>query len=386
LHVGLNLYHLNDRSGGTGTYARELIPAMLESEPQLHLTCFVTAQSPERLTAQDFDGRVAWVTLAGKVVDGPPWNAVTSVVAQWGLEPLLARRRRIDLVHGLANVAPIAGVPTVVTLLDLIWMHHPGTMSARDALGMRVLGLTSARRADRVIALSEAGRDDILRTVGIAADRIDVTPLGVRERPPGVVTPEAELRARLDLGNGPIVLCVAQKRAHKNLTALVRAVARLEDASVRLVLPGEPTRYEEELRALAAELGVADRVRLPSWVSGEDFEGLFATAGCFVLPSLMEGFGLPVAEAMQRGVPVACSNVSSLPEVVGDAALLFDPYDVAAIVEVIQRLLGDRALAGDLARRGRERVRELTWERTAQLTLETYRRALLRTSAPNRKV
>jgi alpha-1,3-rhamnosyl/mannosyltransferase len=184
---------------------------------------------------------------------------------------------------------------------------------------------------------------------------------------------------------------VAQKRVHKNLAALVRATALIEDAAVRLVLAGEPTRYEEELRGLAASLGIADRVRFPAWVSSEDFEGLFAAAGCFVLPSLMEGFGLPVAEAMQRGVPVACSNLSSLREVVGDAALLFDPRDEAAIAQAVQRLLTDGELAASLAIRGRERVRELTWERTAGLTLATYRRTLeeragMRTSVPNRNV
>ena len=154
-------------------------------------------------------------------------------------------------------------------------------------------------------------------------------------------TPEPELRARLGIGDGPLVLCVAQKRAHKNLHSLVRALALLEREDVQLVLPGRPTAYEAELRRLAGALGVGDRVHLPDWVGEEDLEGLYRAASCFVLPSLMEGFGLPILEAMARGVPVACSDRSALSEVAGDAAPLFDPEDPQAIAASIGRILDD---------------------------------------------
>ena len=142
-----------------------------------------------------------------------------------------------------------------------------------------------------------------------------------------------------------------------------------------LVLPGYPTEHESDLRARAAAAGVAEDVRFLSWVSAEQLEGIWALAGAFVFPSLYEGFGLPVLEAMARGVPVACSNASSLPEVAGDAALLFDPHDETAIAAAIERLLGDLVFAEGLRARGRQRAREFTWERTARLTLDTYARA-----------
>ena len=142
-----------------------------------------------------------------------------------------------------------------------------------------------------------------------------------------------------------------------------------------LVLPGYPTAHETQLREHASALGVAEDVRFPAWVSSAELEGLWAIARAFVFPSLYEGFGLPVLEAMARGVPVACSNSSSLPEVAGDAALLFDPRDEGAIARALARLLSEPALVEDLRARGLERAREFTWERTARLTLASYRRA-----------
>jgi glycosyltransferase involved in cell wall biosynthesis len=235
----------------------------------------------------------------------------------------------------------------------------------------------SARRADRVIALSEAAADDISRTLGLARSRIDVTHLGVRlDAPRADPVPEAELRRGLELADDPVLLCVAQKREHKNLSVLLRALPLLADSRARLVLPGSPTPHEAELRRLAAELGVADRVRFPAWISDGELEGLYRLADCFVLPSLQEGFGLPVLEAMARDVPVACSDASSLPEVAGDAALLFDPHDPRALAHTLDRLLGDPALRDDLRARGRERCRRFTWRATARATLASYRRAI----------
>jgi glycosyltransferase involved in cell wall biosynthesis len=142
------------------------------------------------------------------------------------------------------------------------------------------------------------------------------------------------------------------------------------------VVPGYPTPHEAELRSRAETLAVAADVRWASWLPTADIEGLFHLATCVVVPSLYEGFGLPVLEAMGRGVPVACSDRSSLPEVAGDAALLFDPEDVGAIARAVERLLADEGLRGLLVKNGRRRAAQFTWERTAELTVASYRRAL----------
>jgi glycosyltransferase involved in cell wall biosynthesis len=171
-----------------------------------------------------------------------------------------------------------------------------------------------------------------------------------------------------------VVLSIAQKRPYKGLADLVRALPGLA-GDVVLVLPGAPTPHEGELRELAASLGVADRVRFPPWISDADLEGLYALAACFALASRYEGFGLPVLEAMARGVPVVCSDRGALPEVAGDAALVVDPDDHEALTAALSGVLGDSALAADLAKRGRARAARFNWLRTAELTLTAYERA-----------
>jgi glycosyltransferase involved in cell wall biosynthesis len=373
LRVGLNLAYLVRRSGGAGTYARELIPELIRAGARV--TAFGSQELDEEDRRSPWGREVEWVRLPMTVTHGPPWNSLRSLRSQWLIVPRLAKRRRLDVVHGLANVAPLVapGVATVVTLLDLIWLRHPDTMSARETLGMKLSAIPSARAADRVIAISEAARDDMVETLGLDPDRIDVTPLGVRVTEDAAAVEESELRRRLDLGDRPVVLCVSQKRSHKNLARLVEAVAGLDAV---LVLPGSPTAHEEELRALAARLGAGERVRFPEWLEQEELEGLYRLASCFVLPSFEEGFGLPVLEAMARGAPVCCSDRSALPEVAGDAALLFDPASVEAIRDAVARVLGDPALAADLAERGRRRAASFTWRRTAEATLAVYERAM----------
>jgi glycosyltransferase involved in cell wall biosynthesis len=220
-------------------------------------------------------------------------------------------------------------------------------------------------------------REDLVELLGVAAAKIDVVPLGLG----GVARAEPldarAVRARFELGERRVLLSLSAKRPHKNLLALIGALARIaaEERPV-LVLPGYPTAHEQALRERAASVGVAEDVRFPAWVSAEEVEGLWALADAFVFPSLYEGFGLPVLEAMARGVPVACANASSLPEVAGDAALLFDPRDESEIAAAVRRLLDDDALREQLRARGLARVKEFTWQRTARLTLESYRRAL----------
>ena len=174
------------------------------------------------------------------------------------------------------------------------------------------------------------------------------------------------------------MLAVSALLAHKNLPSLVEAMAsvrsRVPDAV--LVVPANPTPLQAELEAQARTLGIGGAVVFPGWVSAADLEGLYAAAACFAFPSYREGFGLPVLEAMRRGVPVACSNASAVPEVAGDAALLFDPHDSKAIADAVTRILDDPMLARDLAVRGRARAGLFSWRRTAEETLASYERAL----------
>lgn len=373
LRVGLNLAYLVEDSGGSGTYARELLPALLAIEPQLELTAWIGTTAPAWLREQDWAREVRWIRLPVPGT-GSPWH-LWYELAGIGVD---ARRRRLDLVHGLAYLAPLVhpGVPMIATILDVIWAHHRDATHRRFRAVMRTLTPLVGRSAVRIIAISEAARDDISTTLHLDPCKFDVTPLGIRMPAPRDRADPSATAMRLGLGPEPVVLCVAAKRAHKNLHGLIRALAQIPEPRPQLVLPGSPNAYEAELRALAVELGVAASVRFPGWVSDPDLEDLYALARCFVLPTFEEGFGLPVLEAMVRGVPVACSDIPVLREVAGGAAALFDPGDPASIAAQIGRLCADDELSADLVARGRERAHQFTWERTARATLESYRRAL----------
>lgn len=361
--------------GGIERYARQLIPALIEARPDLRLIALANRDAHQSLRAEPWSGEVEWVRVPVGG-GGRPWRLLAELSA---VSPL-ARRRRAEIVHSLGNVAPpiLRGAASVLTLHDVIWAHDPESMSRLSTATLRLLVPLSARRCDRVIAVSRAARDDIVSTLGISPEKVDVVHQGVTLDGRRAATPEPELRARFGLSARPFVLCVAAKKTHKNLGRLIEAVSRLDDPEPVLVLPGPPTPHERELRALAARLGLADQVRFLDRVSEADLDGLYRAATCFVLPSLHEGFGLPVLEAMARGLPVACSSATSLPEVAGDAALLFEPTNVEAIAEAIRRLLGDPQLREQLSSAGLERCSRFTWRATAAGTLASYERALER--------
>ena len=364
IHVALNLVYLvPGETGGTETVARELLPR-LAVRNDLRVTALVNRE------AAGAPG--PWHDVPSVTVPVHARNRVEWVRGEQQHVPRIARRVGADLVHSLANTSPVWGrFKRVVTIHDLHYRVVPEAHFGLLGLGMRVLVPSAARSAHRVLAVSEATKGDIVSLLGIAPGKVDVVPNGV-SAPAVAPTPEQELRARLGLGDRRVLLTVSAKRPHKNLLRLLDALAQVAaDRRPLAVMPGYPTPHEADLRARAQALGV-DAI-FPAWVSAEDLEGLYALAAAFVFPSLYEGFGLPVLEAMARGVPVATSNRASLPEVASDAALLFDPEDPRAIREAVERLLAEAAAR--LREAGRARAASFTWDRTAELTAAAYARA-----------
>jgi glycosyltransferase involved in cell wall biosynthesis len=373
-HIGLNLIFLvPGETGGMEIAARELIPALVAAAPEgMHFTAFVNREA-SAAGVGDLREQLPVIAVPVRARRRVQW-----VLGEQTLLPLLAGRAKVDLVHSLASTAPLWGrFRRVVTVHDLIYARFPEAHSGLREKGMRVLVPAAARRSHRLIADSLSTRDDLIELLGLPAERIDVVPLAVGAMRRAEPLREGDVRGNLRLAGRRVVLSLSAKRPHKNLLALIGALARIPtDERPVLVLAGYPTEHEAQLRERAQTLGIEDDVRFPGWLSDAEVEGLWAIADAFVFPSLYEGFGLPVLEAMARGVPVACSEASSLPEVAGDAALLFDPHDEAAIADALGRVLVDTQLAERLRAAGRKRVREFTWERTARATIDSYLRAL----------
>jgi glycosyltransferase involved in cell wall biosynthesis len=359
--------------GGLETYVRQLYPAIVEARPNLRISMFVNALGRDLILSEPWSPAVELVShpLLGR--------RGSRAVTEAALLGPIADHRGCEVLHSVALTAPWRSrAASVVSIADVTWLQHAYSVPPATRLLWRTLVIPAARRADRVIALTASGATEIADALRIPEGRIDVVPLGAGGGTDVEATPAPELRSRLGLGTGPIILAVSAFLAHKNVARLVEAMPaiRAEVPDAVLVLPGNWTALRDEVRARAEALGLGDAVFFPDWVDAADLEGLYQTATCFVLPSLREGFGLPVLEAMRRGVPVACSRTSAVPEVAGDAALFFDPERPEAIAEAVTAILRDPRLAAELAEKGRERAALFTWRRAAEETLASFERAV----------
>jgi glycosyltransferase involved in cell wall biosynthesis len=370
--VGINAVFLQPRMGGIETYVRRLVPALIDEAPGLELELFVGPAGADALRDEPW---LDSVELVRHPLLGRPY---TRALTELTLLGWLASRRDLDILHSVALTAPLRMRPAnVLTVADVTWLRQPEPAERNTTRLWRLIVPRAARRADRVIAHSNVARLEIAEDLGVPLDRIDVVPLGPGFEAPSA-TSEEELRQRLGIDGRRIVLSVSALKVHKNVVTLIDAVPRIREAvpEVAVVVPGNPTPRRAELELHATKLGVGDAVVFPGWISDADLEGLYRASACFAFPSLREGFGLPLLEAMRRGVPVACARQSAMPEVVGEAAYYFDPYRPDSIAEAVTRILTDNALAERLAEAGIERQRQFTWKRAAEQTLGVYQRAV----------
>jgi glycosyltransferase involved in cell wall biosynthesis len=374
VHVGLNLVYLvPGETGGTEVTARELLPALVGAAGgAVRFTAFVNRETAEA-------GGGPWHDLMDTVtVPVRARNRVEWVRGEQQHLPALARRAGVDVLHSLGNTAPLrGGFRRVTTVHDLIHRFHPEAHGGLKAKGMALLVPLAVRRSHRVITVSAATADDLVAELRIPRAKIDVVHSGVGLGATASPVPADELRARHDLGSRPLLLTVAAKRPHKNLPRLLEALALLPaERRPVLIAPGYGTWHDDELGRRARELRVEGDVRMLGWVDDAELEGLYRAADAFVFPSLYEGFGLPILEAMARGLPVACSDRGAQREIAGGAALLFDPESATAIAAAVEDLLADAQLRDRLRAAGREHAARFTWTAAARGTLASYERAL----------
>ncbi|RME31003.1 MAG: glycosyltransferase family 1 protein, partial [Thermoflexia bacterium] len=290
----------------------------------------------------------------------------------------LLRRVGADLVHGPVYVVPLAtSLPAVVTVHDLSFLRFPHFFRPANRLYLSLFTRLSVRRARRVLAVSFHTAKETERLLGIRGAKLRVVYHGVdpvfRPLPPEEV---AAFRIRQELPE-QFVLYVGTLEPRKNLVRLVQALARFPETDRPfLVLAGARGWCDEEIFATVERLNLGDRVLFPGYVPNEELPLWYNAARVFAYPSLYEGFGMPVLEALACGTPVLTSETSSLPEAAGDGALLVDPNDVGAIADGLHRLLTDQVLRETLRERGLAHAARFSWARTALETVALYREAL----------
>ncbi|MBM4457896.1 MAG: glycosyltransferase family 4 protein [Chloroflexi bacterium] len=385
-HIGLNAHLLSltetYRSAGINSYISQLLrrlPAACRAEIETDswLTAYLHEPGftpPDGLEVE----RSRWDTRQ-------PWRRIA-----WEQTRLAAISRRLDLLHGMAFATPLAaGCPTVVSVHDLSFMRHPAAFRRFNRIYLSLITRLSARRAAAVIVASQITRQDVMRLCGVPGERVVVAPDGVDETfCPADPAATAEFRRRKGLPDR-FILYLGTLEPRKNLVRLIDAYARWRAAGpgapggpARLLIAGAKGWFYQRIFSRVQELNLADDVLFPGFVPAEELPWWYRAAAAFVYPSLFEGFGLPVLEAMACAAPVITTTAPALQEVAAaspsepPAALLVDPEDTAALSAAIAAVLSDENLANQLRAAGLRRAARFSWTRTAVETARVYRDVL----------
>jgi glycosyltransferase involved in cell wall biosynthesis len=366
--IAVDLLYFTGKRGGTETYARQLLPRIAARCPEIDFVALTNATGRDAIAAW-FPGRLHDVRIGGD-------NRLVWALAETLAVAPAAERMGADLLWCPANFGPSGGrVPTVVTLHDVIAFDYPNPeVSWPTRATTSWIIRRAARGARRILTDSDDAADSIVRALGVDRGRITPTPLA--SAPPGTVDdPERELAAIGVPVDRPFVLSTGNRMRHKNFDGLLRGIAAISPGRrPRVVITG--SHGPDPLRALVTELSLDDDVRLLGWVTTPQLEALFAQASLYVCPSLAEGFGLPVLDAMTRGCSVLASDIPVLREVGGDAAEYTDTRDPQGLGSAIASIIADAELRERLSSAGRARAAGFSWDRTADQTVEVLRGAL----------
>jgi glycosyltransferase involved in cell wall biosynthesis len=372
LRIGINaLYLLPGRVGGSEVYVRGLVEGLSRLEAGNEYVVFVNRES-----SGAFDG----LAPAVKTVECPirAENRAFRIAWEQGVLPFQLSRHGIDVLVSAGMTAPFfRRARSVLVLYDLQHAELPGNFSPWRRFFLRSIIYLSARSADMIITLSARSRREIVGRYGISRERVAVTRLAAGDA--FFASPaEADIRKVRERYSLPerFIVYPASTLPHKNHPRLLEAFRSVRaEEDVRLVLIGARDGAERMVARRIEEMGLGRDVMLLGWLPFEDVPLIYRAAALLVYPTLYEGFGLPVVEAMASGTPVVCSGIEPVTEAAGDAALFVDPLSAASIAKGILSLLRDRALRDDLVRKGLERARLFRWDITARETLSVIRSA-----------
>jgi glycosyltransferase involved in cell wall biosynthesis len=367
--IGINAHLLSTEAGYRRAGIHHYIAQLLTYLPIVAGRRYVVhTQQPAFLTRPDMhfaSTRLPAARRSARIV----WEQLV-----W---PYTARRERHDLLHSMAFVTPLlAPAPAVVTVYDLSFIHYPQQFPPLQRLYLTTQTRRSCRQARRVVAISASGREDIVRLFGVAPERIDVVPPAVgaefRPLPPEEV---AQFRRQQRLPER-FILHVGTLQPRKNLLVLLEAMAQLGRPQLRLYLAGGRGWYYDEIFARVEALGLQQQVRFVGYVEDNVLPLWYNAASLLVFPSLYEGFGMPVLEALACGTPVIAANTSALPEAGGKAALYFEPADVAGLVKQMLAVLDNPDQAVTMREEGLLHARTFSWANSGRAMSDVYHHAL----------
>ena len=370
MRIAIDAHSVGTRLAGNETYATNLIEALAEVDQANQYTLFVTT----REAIERFTNRWPNFTVVRTLPHSPLVRIPITLTAE-------LRRRPVDVLHVQFTSPPLAPCPVVVSIHDLSFEHLPETFNRRSRMQLRLTVRRSARSAARILTLSNYVREDLIATYKIRGDQISTVPLAAARCFEPITDATEVEKVRQTYGiSGDYILSVGSIQPRKNLRRLIRAYAILREQRPgvklpTLVLAGKKAWLHGDTLRAVRESGVGDHVLLTDYLPQADLPALYSGALCFVYPSFFEGFGLPPLEAMQCGTPVIVGDRTSLPEVVGDAGLLVNPFDEREIAAALDRLIFDLNLRRQLSVKGLQRAAQFSWKETARRTLEVYSQA-----------
>lgn len=371
MKIGWNVTLLKNNLSGVGNYIEKVIKKINCMNTRNNLVLFGTDNNYnyKKLNFKDE------IILSNKIISD---SKILRIIWEQIILPLKSKKQQIDILHCPAHVIPLfSSQITVVTVHDLAFKLFPKTFRWQNRIYLNLIVPLSIKRADMIIAVSKNTKEDIVKEYGINPDKIKVIYNGVNDKYKPIKNKKTtnKLKEKYKLPKN-YILYLGTLEPRKNIKRLIKAFDKLNHNDLKLVIAGGKGWLYDDIFKLVKTLNLENKIIFTGYIDEEDIVPLYSSATIFIYPSLYEGFGLPPLEAMACGTPVITSNISSLPEVVGDAAITVDPYDINDIASSIRQILNNKILQEDLRKKGLQQAQKFSWEKTAEETLKLYKECI----------